>query len=151
MNRMLGNVEQQTATIHQVFVRLGLSDIAAAEFTDNGIINMNCLRTLTEEALNQLIKQVQSDRNGGAGLVVPFVSQQYVHVICFWANRMYIIGAPYDAALVTQPLAETWNEIRKAEAEATEAPDDLVKKPEVYKKRYQVVPLEREHDHILTL
>jgi hypothetical protein len=38
MNRMLGNVEQQTATMHQAFVQLGLSDVAAAEFTDNGIL-----------------------------------------------------------------------------------------------------------------
>jgi hypothetical protein len=87
---------------------------------------MNRLRALTEEALNQLIKQIQSDRNGGADLVVPFVSQQYVHAIRFWANRMYIIGASYDAALVKQPLAETWNETRKAEAEVAEASDDLV-------------------------
>ncbi|MFN9979530.1 MAG: hypothetical protein ACK53Y_06435, partial [bacterium] len=41
---------------------------------------------------------------------------------------------PYDVALVTGPLAEAWNETRKAEAKAAEAPDDLVKKPEMFKK-----------------
>jgi hypothetical protein len=74
--------------MRQALVQLGLSDVAAAEFTDNSIINMKRLRALTEEALNQLIKQIQSDRNGGAGLVVPFISQQYIHAICFWANCM---------------------------------------------------------------
>lgn len=115
-------------------VRLGLTAIAAAEFTDNGIINMNRLRAMTEDDLERFIKQLTRDNHGGAGLVIPFASQQHIHAIRFWANRMYILGVPYDIALVNEPLAEAWNESRKAEAEAAEAPDDLVKKPEPFKK-----------------
>jgi hypothetical protein len=47
---------------------------------------------------------------------------------------MYILGVPYDIALVNEPLAEAWNESRKVEAEAAEAPDNLVKKLEPFKK-----------------
>ena len=115
-------------------VRLGLTAIAAAEFTDNGITNMNRLRAMTEDDLERFIKQLTRDNHGGAGLVIPFASQQHIHAIRFWANRMYILGVPYDIALVNEPLAEAWNESRKAEAEAAEAPDDLVKKPEPFKK-----------------
>ncbi len=115
-------------------MRIGLSNIAAAEMTDNGITNMNRLRALTEDALDRLIKQMTRDNNGGAGLVIPFTSQQYLHAVRFWANRMYILGTSYDATLINEALAETWNEQRKAEKEAAEAPDDLVKKPETFKK-----------------
>ncbi len=115
-------------------MRIGLSNIAAAEMTDNGITNMNRLRALTEDALDRLIKQMTRDNNGGAGLVIPFTSQQYLHAVRFWANRMYILGTSYDAALINEALAETWNEQRKAEKEAAEAPDGLVKKPETFKK-----------------
>jgi hypothetical protein len=44
---ILGNVQEQTAQMRQAFMRLGLSDVAAAEFMDNSIINMNRLRALT--------------------------------------------------------------------------------------------------------
>jgi hypothetical protein len=47
---------------------------------------------------------------------------------------MYILGALFDAALMNEPLAEAWTEVRKTEAEAADAPDDLVKKPDAFKK-----------------
>jgi hypothetical protein len=101
---------------------------------DNGITNMNPFHALTEDALDCLIKQITRDNNGGAGLVIPFASQQYLHVLQFWANRMYILGSPYNVALINKALAEAWNGQRKAETEAAKAPDDLVKKPETFKK-----------------
>ena len=115
-------------------MRIGLSNIAATEMIDNGITNMNRLRVLTEDTLDKLIKQMTRDNNGGAGLVIPFASQQYLHAIRFWANRMYILGTSYNVALINEALAETWNEQRKVEKEATEAPNDLIKKPEAFKK-----------------
>jgi hypothetical protein len=120
--------------MREALMRLGLSAVAATEFTQNDITTVNRLRGLTEDALDRLIKQLTRDNHGGAGLVIPFVSQQYLHAICFWANRMYILGAPSDVGLINEALAEAWHEMRKAEAEAAEAPDDLVKKPEAFKK-----------------
>jgi hypothetical protein len=66
-------------------MRLGLSQLAGLEFTDNGITMMNHLRMQTEESLDRLIKQIHRD-NQGAGLFIPFASQQYQHAICFWAK-----------------------------------------------------------------
>jgi hypothetical protein len=114
--------------MREALMRLGLSAVAATEFTANGITTVNRLRGLTEDALDRLIKQLTRDNHGGAGLVIPFVSQQYLHAIRFWANRMYILGAPSDVGLINEALAEAWHEMRKVEAEAAEAPDDLVKK-----------------------
>ncbi len=62
------------------------------------------------------------------------MSQQYIHAIRFWANRMYILGASHDATLVTEHLAEQWSEMMKEETEATKAPTDLLKLPEQFKK-----------------
>jgi hypothetical protein len=42
-------------------MRLGLTELAAYEFMDNGITTMNRLRSLTEDALECLIKQIHRD------------------------------------------------------------------------------------------
>jgi hypothetical protein len=121
------------AQMHNALVRLGLSPVAAQEFINNGIISIAKLRVLAQEDLDRLIKQIHRD-NQGAGLFIPFMSQQYVHAIRFWANRMHILGAPYDAALVNQEMAEQWSEVMKQESEAAKAPTDLLKLPEPFKK-----------------
>ena len=59
--------------------------------------------------------------------------QQYVHTVCFWANRMHILGASYEAALINQEMAEQWSEVMKQELEAAKAPTDLLKLPEPFK------------------
>ncbi len=110
-------------------MRLGLSEVAAREFINNGITNTHKLRILTADALDRLIKQIHRD-NQGAGLFIPFKSQQYIHAVRFWANRMYILGTPYGADLITEELAMQWNELMKEESEATKAPTDLIKLPE---------------------
>lgn len=114
-------------------MRLGLSQLAANKFTDNGITNMNRLWVLTEVDLNHLIKQIHGD-NQGAGLFIPFASQQYLQAIRFGANRMHIIGATYDVNDINEPLAEMWHKSMKVEKEASSAPTDLVKVPEPFKK-----------------
>jgi hypothetical protein len=89
--------------------------LVALEFTGNGIMTINHLRTLTEDSLDCLIEQIHRD-NQGAGLFIPFASQQHIHAIGFWENRMHIIGAPYDVNDINELLAEMWSEffIRKA-------------------------------------
>jgi hypothetical protein len=134
MQNMPPGIGPDVQAMRAALVRLGLTEVAAIEFTDNGVTSMARLRNLTEEALEHLIKQIPRDNNGGAGLVIPFVSQQHIQAIRFWDNRMYIIGAPYDVALVNEQLAEMWNEARKAETEAADATDNLVKSPRCSKR-----------------
>ncbi len=67
------------------------------------------------------------------GLFISFGAQQAIHVIRFWANRMYILVRPYNANLVTADLAAEWDEKRRIEAEAPKA-SDIIKAPEVFKK-----------------
>ena len=126
-------MHNQNALMEAALMRLGFSLLAAREFTGNGISNLNRLRTLTEEALDRLIKQIHRD-NQGAGLFIPFASQQHVHAIRFWANRMHIIGSPFSIEDVNEPLAEMWGESMKIEREASQAPADLIKVPEPFKK-----------------
>jgi hypothetical protein len=83
--------------------------LVALEFTGNGIMTINRLRTLTEDSLDCLIKQIRRD-NQGAGLFIPFASQQHIHAIRFWDNRMHIIGAPFDFNDINELLAEMWSE-----------------------------------------
>jgi hypothetical protein len=77
-------------------VRLGLTDVAAREFMENGVVSIQQLWMLTETALTRLIKQIHRDNNGGAGLQIPFMSQQYIQALQFWAQRQHTLGLPYD-------------------------------------------------------
>jgi hypothetical protein len=119
--------------MQEALVRLGLSNIATFKFINNGVINTAKLCVLSQDDLDRLIKQIQRD-NQGAGLFIPFMSQQYIHAVRFWANRMYILGAPHGADLVNEKMADQWSEIMKEEAEAAKAPTDLLKLPEPFKK-----------------
>jgi hypothetical protein len=121
-------------------MRLGLSNNAAQEFINNGITALNKLRTLSTEALDMLIKQItrqqgnQGANQGGAGIFIPFFSQQYIRAICFWANRMHVLGMEYTVQQITEQLAETWNEMMKTELEAAKVTTDIIKVPEAFKK-----------------
>jgi len=126
---------QQTQQMVQALIRLGLTEVAAREFTDNGITTLHRLRTLSEDDLKALIKQIHRDNaGGGAGLLIPFGSQQYIQAIRFWAGRMHITGRPYNVQDVDEQLAAGWAETMKIEKEASVTPTDIIKAPEPFKK-----------------
>ncbi len=129
----IGNLPNPEA-FRDGLIRLGLSELSANEFLNNGITSLNKLRCLTTDALDMLIKQIHRD-NQGQGLFIPFFSQQYIRAIRFWTGRMHILGLPYKLTDVTEGLAETWNEKTKIELEAAKAPSELVKMPKTFKKK----------------
>mmetsp|Transcript_24287 Transcript_24287/g.34812 ORF Transcript_24287/g.34812 Transcript_24287/m.34812 type:complete len:264 (-) Transcript_24287:4728-5519(-) len=85
---------------------------------------------LATEDLNRLIKQIHRD-NQGAGLLIPFMSQQYIHALHFWINRQYILGRHYPLETFGVVQAMYWSERMKAE---TVAATDIIKAPEHFKK-----------------
>jgi hypothetical protein len=130
---ILADINSQRQEMEDALVRLGLSEVFLREFANNGITSLDRLRVLISEALNQLIKQIHRD-NQGAGLFIRFFSQQHVHAVRFWANRMYILGLPYSIQQVTEQLAYTWNDAYKAKNEIQNLPTDIIKSPEPFKK-----------------
>jgi hypothetical protein len=116
-----------------VFIRLGLSEVAAHEFINNGIINTNKLCVLSSDSLDKLIKQIHRD-NVRAGLFISFCVTA-IHPCCPFLGKPYVYTrSPIEANLVDEDLAEQWNEVMKEEAEAAKAPNDLLKLPEPFKK-----------------
>jgi hypothetical protein len=101
-NRWDGN------SLKDAFVRLGLSDIAAREFMENGVTDVHRLRSLDEKALTRLIKTITKDRDGGAGMFIPFMAQEYIHAMLFWTHRQYSLALPFDAELFNLADAEYW-------------------------------------------
>jgi hypothetical protein len=130
----LAAIQAEQQEMEDALIRLGLTEVSAREFMNNGITSLDRLQVLTQESLTQLIKQIHRD-NQGAGLFIPFFSQQCINVVHFWANRMYILGLPYHIAQVNMDLAVTWNEALKAELETRNLPGDIVKHPDPFKKR----------------
>jgi hypothetical protein len=62
--------------LKDALIRLGLTDIAAREFMENGVTDVHRFRSLDEKALTRLIKIITRDCDGGAGLVIPFMAQE---------------------------------------------------------------------------
>ncbi len=73
---LLNEVQLQRQRMEEALMRLGLTEIAAREFTNNGINGLERLRMLSSDGLDRLIKQIHRD-NQGAGLFIPFFSQEY--------------------------------------------------------------------------
>jgi hypothetical protein len=82
-------------------IKLGFSELAAQEFTDNGITALNRPRTLSSDALDMLIKQIHRD-NQGQGLFISFNAQQHIRAIRFWTNRRHIIGQDYTLDMLDE-------------------------------------------------
>ncbi len=73
------------------------------------------------EALAHLIKQMQCDNHGGAGLIIPFMSEEYIQAMLFWTQRQYSLGLPYDSETFTRPDAIYWMEKMREQEEADAA------------------------------
>jgi hypothetical protein len=97
---LLAAVQNQRLLMEQTLMRLGISEVADREFTNNGINSLQHLHMLSEDGLDHLIKQIHRD-NQGAGLFTPFFSQESVFAIHFWTNRMYILGLSEKEAVKT--------------------------------------------------
>jgi hypothetical protein len=132
---LLNEVQLQRQRMEEALMRLGLTKVAAHEFTNYGINGLERLRMLSSDGLDRLIKQIHRE-NQGAGLFIPFFSQESIHAIHFWKNRMHILGLQYEIDQVTEELATRWNRARKAEQEAAKMISslDMVKQPDAYKK-----------------
>ena len=117
---MAANLWEDNALKH-AFVRLGLTEVAAREFMENGVTDVHQLRSLSKEALARLIRQIQRDNHGGAGLIIPFMSEEYIQEMFFWIQRQYSLGLPYDAETFTRPDAIYWMEKMREQEEADAA------------------------------
>lgn len=107
---------------------------------ENGVTDVHQLRNISTEALARLIKQIQHDNHGGAGLTIPFMSQEYIQAMLFWINRQHSLGLPYDAEAFNRHDAIFWMEKMREQAEAEDVAKDLVKAPEVFKKEMDWLP-----------
>jgi hypothetical protein len=75
-------------------MRLGLSQVASCKFTGNGITTMNRLRTLTEDALNRLIKQILEPNQGTGLFILSNIFKQHssgLTVYISWVQPMILL------------------------------------------------------------
>jgi hypothetical protein len=131
---LLNQVQLQRQSMEEALMRLGLTKVTAREFSNNGINGLERLRMVSSDGLDRLIKQIHRD-NQGAGLFIPFFSQESIHAIHFWTHRIHILGLQYEIDQVTEELATRWNHARKSEQEAAKMISslDIVKQPDPYK------------------
>jgi len=107
---------------------------------ENGVTSIHQLCVLSKDSLVRLIKQIHRDNQGGAGLTIPFMSQEYIQALRFWAQRQHTLGLPYDVETFQLYDAYYWLEKMQEDQEAGEAADDLIKPPEVFKKVEEWIP-----------
>ena len=124
----------QGNALKDALVRLGLTDVAAREFMENGVTDVHRLRSLDEKALARLIKTITRDRDGGAGLVIPFMAQEYIQAMLFWTRRQFSLGLSYEADLFNLADAEYWMQKMRDNEDEDDAAKDMTKMPEPFKK-----------------
>jgi hypothetical protein len=83
--------------LKEAFIRLGLTDVAAREFMENGVTDMERFRSLDSKALSRLIKTITRDCDGGARLIIPFMVQEYIQAMLFWTHRQFSLGQIFPA------------------------------------------------------
>ncbi len=104
------------------------------------VLQMYTSYIVSKEALARLIKQIQQDNHGGAGLIIPFMSQEYIQAMLFWIHRQHSLGLPYNAETFNRPDAIYGMEKMREQDEADDAAKDLIKAPEVFKKEMDWLP-----------
>jgi hypothetical protein len=100
--------------LKDALIRLGLTDIGARKFMENGVTDVHRFQSLDEKALTRLIKIITHDHDGDAGLVIPFMAQEYIHAMLFWTHQQFALGLPFNPCnLSFAPMSEQEMEERR--------------------------------------
>jgi hypothetical protein len=121
--------------MEEILMRLGLSEIAARDFTNNWINSFERLLILTVDGLERLIKQIHTEITKERDCSSRSSLKSWVTLSIFgWT--ICILGILYELNQVPEKLATTWNLVRKTEQEATKTVSslDMIKQPEAYMK-----------------
>jgi hypothetical protein len=77
-------------------------------------------------------------------MIIPFMAQEYIHVMLFWTHRQYSLALPFNAKLFNLADAEYW--MQKMH-DADEATKDQIKKPDTFKKDTEWLVWSECHQH----
>jgi len=110
-----------------------LSAVAAKEFINNCVIDAYCSHILTTEDLNCLIKQIHCE-NQGADLLIPFMSQQYIHAVHV-IQTMYLSECMKAFLKKSLEVAKEELDFLREDRQAVLV-KDIVQQCEIYKELY---------------
>jgi hypothetical protein len=113
-------------SFHQALIRIGFTNLAANEIVDQGLWDAVTLLLLTVSNIKLMCKVIQD-----GGVVIPFMAQQHLQVMCFWVHKQSRLGMPIDANMFALAVAEMFGQKMLAE-EAEKDVETDVKAPEKF-------------------
>jgi hypothetical protein len=111
---------------HQALLWIGFTNLAANEIIDQGLGDTLTLLLLTPSDVKLMCKVI---RDGG--IVIPFMVQQHLQMMHYWANKMSRMCMPIDANMFTLAAAEVYGQKMIAEDAEKDADVD-VKAPDKF-------------------
>jgi hypothetical protein len=85
--------------------RIGFAAPAVAALNANGIQGVRDLINLTSKDIEQILKIV---RAGQPPVVVPYLSQKRLNILCFWATWRKCLYEALDPGLFNQAAMESY-------------------------------------------
>ena len=117
----------QAIAFQAALQRMGFSQAAVAAMTVNGITTSQDLIGLDDKDVEQILKII---RIGPPPILVPYIAQKGLNIMCYWASRRHRLNEPIDAVLFNAAAIETYGKMMTFESKEE---DTIVKPPAEFK------------------
>ncbi len=107
--------------------RMGFTQPAVAAMMANGITTTQDLIGLDDKDVEQILKII---RVGPPPILVPYIAQKRLNILCYWTSRRHQLNEPIDAALFNAAAIDTYSKMMTFEAKKK---DTIVKAPAEFK------------------
>jgi len=110
--------------------RIGFSQAAIAAINANGLNTTADLVGLNDKDTAQILKII---RTAEVPIIVPYISQKWLNIFCYWVNRRTRLGETIEAAAFTQAALDAYGRLLSFENNQDEEAATQVKPPAEYK------------------
>jgi hypothetical protein len=100
---------------------MGFTQPAVAAMTANGVTTTQDLVGLDDKDVEKILKII---RVGPPPILVPYIAQKRLNIMCYWTSRRHWLNEPIDAALFNAAAIDTYGKMMTFE---TKEEDTIVK------------------------
>lgn len=117
----------QAVAFQAALQRMGLSQEATTAISANGITTAQDLIGLDEKDIEQILNII---RTGPPPILVPYIAQKRLNIMCYWVTRRNRLNEAIDPALFNAQAITTYGKLMTYEAKEEDA---IVKAPTEFK------------------
>jgi hypothetical protein len=117
----------QAIAFQAALQRIGFTPPAVVAMTANGITTTQDLLGLDDKDVEQILKIICA---GPPPILVPYIAQKRLNIMCYWTSRRHCLNEPIDATLFNAAAIDTYGKMMTFE---TKEEDTIVKPPAEFK------------------